>query len=162
MRPDQITCHSIWVQECHGCFTEGIGFVGRPLTHPLMPSCWGRITGLEGLPNWIASLLLQPRSDNQCKGVSKRPWWMITHRSQQVHVASTFFWQVMLVRAVRSHSLRGTSYVDAKAAWTAKASQLPRSYPDFVYEHSTLPLHSNTGGTLEVAAFFWIYKVCLI
>lgn len=25
MRPDQIACHSIWVQESHGCFREGIG-----------------------------------------------------------------------------------------------------------------------------------------
>lgn len=83
---DQITCH---IQHLNSrkpwLFHRGNWVVGRPLTQavsPVKPSCWGGVTDLEGLPNWIASLLLQLRSDNQCRGVSKRPWWMITCRSQ--------------------------------------------------------------------------------
>lgn len=93
MRPEQITCHSICVQESDGWFTEGIGLwaghLHRQCQHWCPPA--GGITGLGGLPNWIVSLLLQPRSDNQCKGVSERPWWMITPRSQRVPCGFNLF-----------------------------------------------------------------------
>lgn len=77
---------------------------------------------LEGLPNWMASLLLQLRSDNQCRVclIGRGGWSHAGVSGCRVPC----FWRVMLVRAVRSHRLRGTSSVIEKAAWTTKASFL--------------------------------------
>lgn len=146
----------------------GCGQATYKAVSPLMLSCWGGITGLEGLPNWIASLLLQLRSDNQCKGVSKRPWWMITRRNQQVPCGFNLFLtsdsnQSCQVTQIERHQLcQCKSSLNHKAIIFLRFHIVAPSFLPKLYEHSTLPLHSNTGGTLEVAAFFWIHKVCLI
>lgn len=66
------------------------------------------------------SLLLQLRSDNQCKGVSKRPWWMITRRSQRVPCGFSLFLTSDVSQSCQVTQIERYCLCQWKSSWNHK------------------------------------------
>lgn len=169
MRPDQIACCSIWVQESCGCFTEGIGLwaghLHRQCPHWSPPaeeeSQSGRPAKLNGFFTSSAEIRQSVQS------VSNRPWWMIARRSEWVPCAMFLTSHVsqscQVTQIERYQFCHWKSSLNHKGIIFVRFTIIGPSFlPKLCLWTSILPLHSSTGGTLEVAGFFWVHEVCLI